>query len=352
MEEPEPEPESRPKLSAYELERNRNIAANRARLVELGLENALFQRGSSPGNGAHPPVPVPARKRKVVETEPARRSGRVRKVAAADIFVASEEDSGHVRIGGADAAHVATEPAGVRASTHPDEWPVEKSDLTELEQTVCERLRAARNAKARAMGRSMFIVCNDRSLYEIVRSVPASLDELRGLYGMGEKKVAAHGQLLLDALAPYADELHAAHDAARANAQAADLLKPLPTCGAAGLEDASCSGYAGSEDGGANDASAQRGPTGNTGGGLPSGMESIMRYLDEREAGGIGSSIYARTADSRGGMSRVRRLLREHALRQPNDGTLAFHRRGAWNPPDQEALDKICDLIKQLVGES
>ena len=49
----------------------------------------------------------------------------------------------------------------------------------------------------------------------MVRIVPTQLDELYDLYGMGEKKVKAHGQLLLDALAPHVDALKADHDAAR-----------------------------------------------------------------------------------------------------------------------------------------
>ena len=91
----------------------------------------------------------------------------------------------------------------------------ERDDLRPLEREVWQVLREARNAKARAMERSMFIVCNDRTLCEMVRTVPACLEELQGLYGMGEKKLKAHGQMLLDALAPHTDGLRADHDTAR-----------------------------------------------------------------------------------------------------------------------------------------
>ena len=126
---------------------------------------------------------------------PQRRSSRVRREQPAEVYVADEDAiTGKVVLGGADASGFATAEATATDLTHPDELPMTTDDLTEAERAVYEILRAARNAKARAMERSMFIVCNDRTLCEMVRLVPEGVDELYDLFGMGEKKVRAHGQ--------------------------------------------------------------------------------------------------------------------------------------------------------------
>ena len=49
----------------------------------------------------------------------------------------------------------------------------------------------------------------------MVRALPTSADDLLELYGMGAKKVAAHGALLLGALRPHVGALRAAHEAHR-----------------------------------------------------------------------------------------------------------------------------------------
>ena len=205
-----------PHLSAYERERLDNIARNNARLRELGL--AESSSGSALlGLGA---VSAPRPKKRKAErpqpTEPQRRSARARQVTAAEVFIADEDESGKVILGGAGASSLAKASEAERAAlTHPDEVPISTQDLTAAELTVYEVLRAARNAKARAMDRSMFIVCNDRTLCEMVRQLPTTLDGLYSLFGMGEKKVRAHGQMLLDALAPHVATLSEEHEAAR-----------------------------------------------------------------------------------------------------------------------------------------
>ena len=212
-----------PELSAYELQRERTIAENKAKLRELGLDSGnlpphgLVARESKKRKAERPPPP-----------EPQRRSTRARREVAA--FVVSDESS-KTSAGGTDAARAARSGKNNAGDTdaartaeveeareqlkHPDELPISTDDLRPFEREVWQVLREARNAKARAMERSMFIVCNDRTLCEMVRTVPACLEELQGLYGMGEKKLKAHGQMLLDALAPHIDGLRADHDTAR-----------------------------------------------------------------------------------------------------------------------------------------
>ena len=187
-----------------------------AKLRELGLDGdlALF-----PPKHAKQTATT-TRKRKAeaaAPAEPTRRSSRSRSQPAANLYVVEEDEkTGRVVLGGSD-AQAAKIGAKRVAATHPDELPIGFEDLRPgLERKVWQILREARNAKAKAMERSMFIVCNDRTLCEIVRTVPTEVEQLHDLYGMGEKKVKAHGALLLEALRPHADALKADHEAARA----------------------------------------------------------------------------------------------------------------------------------------
>ena len=209
-------------LSEYEKQRNKTVLENEAMLIELGLAsgnicNSARASFNSKKRKADKPQP----------REPSRRSSRVRQVTATDVFIADEDaTSGKVKLGGSDAKQAASSALAEvarAAATHPDELPFTIDDLTVVERRVFEVLRLARNTKAKAMERSMFIVCNDRTLCEMVRLIPTNLDELYDLYGMGEKKVLAHGQMLLDALTPHAQELSEDHDVARREVQALGL---------------------------------------------------------------------------------------------------------------------------------
>ena len=210
-------------LSEYELQRQETIAQNNAKLSALGL---------APGGGLVPPVSEKktcgAIKKKRVLAPPAspqRRSSRVRREPAPRLYVEAEEEaSGKVKLGGADAARVQAAVEEEAAEIDPDAMPTSPSQLTEGEKEVYEIIREARNAKARSLQRSMFIVCQNRTMCEMVRTLPSSRDELRELYGMGGPdglKVQRYGDLLLDALRPHSERLRAEHEALAAAAPAA-----------------------------------------------------------------------------------------------------------------------------------
>ena len=80
-------------LSAYEIERLKNIERNQAVLAQLGLE-ALA-----------PPKPTVVRKPKVQRppTEPSRKSGRIAALPAPSVFIDAEHSNGKVVLGGVDA---------------------------------------------------------------------------------------------------------------------------------------------------------------------------------------------------------------------------------------------------------
>jgi len=332
-------------LSAYELERLENIRRNNAQLAYLGLADGIV-----------PSVQPPARvKRKASQPnqsllEPPRRSSRLQEMPAPDIYVAEDpddDDHQHPRktrkrsslpiiIGGED-AQVAAQPAEEGALPIEGEIGVR---LSHLERQVYEAIREVRNAKARSMARSMFIVCSNRTMLEMCKQVPSTLDELLHLYGMGELKVQRYGTLLLETLAPYAEALrdeHAASEAAEAAEAAAAptaLLAPSPPS----LEEA---------DGGA--------PGELTSSVLPQSIDEVIRYMDERAPL---ARYYERQADSAGGCSRTRSKLRAHAKLHPNDPAVAFWvaagggggRVVPWMPPDAHSLEALVNLLKQIIG--
>jgi len=64
-------------------------------------------------------------------------------------------------------------------------------------------LRQWRRAAAEEQGVPAFVVLHDTSLDDLCRVQPASLDELRSVYGFGEVKTARYGEAILAALAAY-----------------------------------------------------------------------------------------------------------------------------------------------------
>ena len=193
-------------LSAYEQLRDKKIAENRAKLEELGLGDAASSLKA-------PKRPRPKKKKRRDDAPPPRRSSRLKKEPAPDVRVEDERPDGTVEVGGAA--------ADALRAPDVDALPVDADDLTGEERPAYEALRAARNAKARSMERSMFIVANDRTLAEMVRRLPRSLDDLASCYGMGAKKLAAHGAMLLAALEPHRARLAAHHRDLRAAKAAA-----------------------------------------------------------------------------------------------------------------------------------
>eukprot|EP00966_Prymnesium_polylepis_P007789 178945-Prymnesium_polylepis.1 len=192
-------------LSEYEVARQQTIAENNAKLADLGL-------------GPVAPLIVPqdktagARKKRAAVAplaSPQRRSSRIRREPAAQLYVEAEEEaSGKVTVAGAAAAEWSAELAA-DDEEDPDAVPTSPSQLSQSEKEVYEIIREARNAKARSLARSMFIVCQNRTMVEMVRLLPSTVDELHGLYGMGDLKVARYGELLLGALRPHVDKLQA-----------------------------------------------------------------------------------------------------------------------------------------------
>jgi ATP-dependent DNA helicase RecQ len=70
----------------------------------------------------------------------------------------------------------------------------EELELSKSEQAIFERLRSWRMGAAREHGVPAYVVFQDATLREIAKTKPTSLDELRGVSGVGEKKLVSYGE--------------------------------------------------------------------------------------------------------------------------------------------------------------
>jgi ATP-dependent DNA helicase RecQ len=67
------------------------------------------------------------------------------------------------------------------------------ADLSAEAQELFERLRAWRLEAARRHGVPAYVIFHDATLREIARARPSSLDGLRGISGVGARKLEAYG---------------------------------------------------------------------------------------------------------------------------------------------------------------
>ncbi|MFH9108870.1 DNA helicase RecQ [Streptomyces albus] len=80
------------------------------------------------------------------------------------------------------------------------------ADLPEEARPLFETLRAWRAQQAREQGVPAYVVFHDATLREVAVRRPATLGELGGITGVGEKKLATYGESLLAALAEGAQQ--------------------------------------------------------------------------------------------------------------------------------------------------
>ena len=71
------------------------------------------------------------------------------------------------------------------------------SDLSPAQQTLFERLRWWRVETARSHNVPAYVIFHDASLREIARAMPMSLDDLRQVSGVGEKKLETYGEQII-----------------------------------------------------------------------------------------------------------------------------------------------------------
>ncbi len=83
-----------------------------------------------------------------------------------------------------------------------------QSGLSAAEHALFEALRAWRSSMAKERGVPAYVVFPDATLQAIALASPRSLDQLRGISGVGDKKRDAYGQALLGLIRTHSEHEH------------------------------------------------------------------------------------------------------------------------------------------------
>ena len=76
-----------------------------------------------------------------------------------------------------------------------------ETDLTQAQQAIFERLRWWRMETSRAHNVPAYVIFHDATLREIAKAMPHSVDDLRFISGVGEKKRESYGQQIIELIA-------------------------------------------------------------------------------------------------------------------------------------------------------
>jgi ATP-dependent DNA helicase RecQ len=76
-----------------------------------------------------------------------------------------------------------------------------ETDLSSVQQAVFERLRWWRVETAREHNVPAYVIFHDATLREIAKAMPPSVEELRFISGVGEKKLQSYGAQIIELIA-------------------------------------------------------------------------------------------------------------------------------------------------------
>ena len=76
-----------------------------------------------------------------------------------------------------------------------------ETDLSAAEQVLFEKLRWWRMETARKHNVPAYVIFHDSTMREIAKANPGSLDDLRGVTGVGEKKLETYGAEIIALMA-------------------------------------------------------------------------------------------------------------------------------------------------------
>ena len=109
------------------------------------------------------------------------------------------------------------------------------SDLSSGQQGLFEQLRQWRASEAAGQGVPAYVVFADKTLVAIAESAPASIDDLRGVFGIGEAKLERYGAQVLKVVAAASADASgsdaAGSDASGAEVPAGDACRLTPAAG-------------------------------------------------------------------------------------------------------------------------
>lgn len=72
--------------------------------------------------------------------------------------------------------------------------------LTEAEEVLLSKLKEWRSTIAKEKGVPSYVVAKNEHLFEIIKKKPKTLQELKNINGIGEKKVKDYGEKILEIL--------------------------------------------------------------------------------------------------------------------------------------------------------
>ena len=79
-----------------------------------------------------------------------------------------------------------------------------RNAIAPVDDTLWQALREKRLALSKELGVPPYVIFHDATLQEMLARRPATLDELRGISGVGERKLAKFGAAFLDVLQAHA----------------------------------------------------------------------------------------------------------------------------------------------------
>ena len=89
---------------------------------------------------------------------------------------------------------------------------MEADTWRDVDEALFERLRAMRRDIAAERGVAAFVILHDSSLRELALLKPSTMETLRNVRGMGERKLADFGARIIECIAAYERQKHQAAD--------------------------------------------------------------------------------------------------------------------------------------------
>jgi ATP-dependent DNA helicase RecQ len=90
--------------------------------------------------------------------------------------------------------------------TGPAQTRIEESSWRHVDEALFEKLRELRRAIAAARSVAAFVILHDSTLRELARIQPTSLDMLRSVHGIGERKIADFGATFVECITAHRRE--------------------------------------------------------------------------------------------------------------------------------------------------
>ena len=200
-------------LSEYELQRLENIARNKRKLKELGIEEREPADPLSRKRTAS--IPIKQRTFHAIQLAPTRRSTRLSDdsqsspksppspkacAAIADRIVKKKTPKPPLMTPRTQSSVLNDNPKVM--------LPFSEEDLSEVEKEAFLALREWKRARGRELGyNNPCVLAHNRTLYEMIRLLPRDLDDLLVVWGISPLRASQHGDLMLSALEPFRERL-------------------------------------------------------------------------------------------------------------------------------------------------